>query len=117
MTATSISGTARENTADAFGNLIDLARLRTGSAHAEVCEFCNTINMGAARTCKCCARKLPAFYGSESACLMAVRTGSPSLARLWGQWLGRGCAAADAVVAQLAWAIGQPLMPRARPGS
>jgi hypothetical protein len=50
----------------AFGSLIDLARLRTGDATAEICEACNTINLGSARFCKGCSHKLPAFYAAMS---------------------------------------------------
>ncbi|MGR4871951.1 hypothetical protein ACIPRI_24145 [Variovorax sp. LARHSF232] len=57
---------AHESSGHAYGNLIDLARLRMGSAHAQVCEVCNTINRDSARLCKCCAYKLPAFYASAS---------------------------------------------------
>lgn len=49
----------------AFGNLIDLARVQTGNSSAEICEACNTINMGSARHCKCCSHKLPAFYAAR----------------------------------------------------
>ncbi|MGJ7506017.1 hypothetical protein [Variovorax sp. GT1P44] len=48
----------------AFGTLIDLARLQVGAPSAEICDACNTINMGSARHCKCCSRQLPAFYGT-----------------------------------------------------
>ncbi|MBT2325657.1 hypothetical protein J7E62_25315 [Variovorax paradoxus] len=51
----------------AFGNIFDLARLRAGTTSAEICEACNTINMGSARFCKGCSHKLPAFYGVENA--------------------------------------------------
>jgi hypothetical protein len=46
----------------AFGSLIDLVRLRVGASTAEVCDACNTINLGSARYCKCCSHKLPCFY-------------------------------------------------------
>ena len=49
----------------AFGNLIDLARLQSGTGSAEICEACSTINMGSARFCKCCSHKLPAFYAGR----------------------------------------------------
>jgi len=49
---------------DAFGSLVDLARLQIGSPSAEICDACNTINIGSARHCKCCAHKLPAFYAA-----------------------------------------------------
>lgn len=46
----------------AFGSLIDLVRLQVGASSSEVCEACNTINMGSARFCKCCSHKLTGFY-------------------------------------------------------
>lgn len=63
------SDTTPEPSAVAFGNLVDLARLQVGTPTAEICDACNTINMGSARSCKCCSRKLPAFHavGKESA--------------------------------------------------
>ena len=67
MATASFIAPARGVPDNAFGNLIDLARLRAGtSANAEVCEVCNTINMDSARLCKCCAHKLPAFYASAN---------------------------------------------------
>ena len=48
----------------AFGTLVDLARLRFGSSSAEVCDVCNTINIGSPRYCKGCSHKLPAFYAA-----------------------------------------------------
>ena len=56
------SETARTSTPVAFGSLVDLARLQMGSPSVEICDACNTINMGSARYCKCCLHKLPAFY-------------------------------------------------------
>ncbi|MDM0034740.1 hypothetical protein QTI33_21580 [Variovorax sp. J22P271] len=49
---------------EAFGSLVDLARLQIGTPSAEICDACNTINIGSARHCKCCAHKLPAFYAA-----------------------------------------------------
>jgi len=50
----------------AYGNLVDLARLQLGSsASAEICDACNTVNLGSARHCKGCAHKLPAFYAAD----------------------------------------------------
>ena len=60
----SASDTMAESSAIAFGNLVDLARLQVGTPSAEICDACNTINMGSARYCKCCSRKLPAFYAA-----------------------------------------------------
>jgi hypothetical protein len=51
----------------AFGSLIDLAMVRTGAVSVEVCEACSTINLGAARFCKGCSHKLPAFYSEQPA--------------------------------------------------
>ncbi|MDM0001977.1 hypothetical protein QTI24_25455 [Variovorax sp. J22P240] len=45
----------------AFGSLVDLARLQVGRPSAQICDACNTINMGSAHSCKCCSYKLPAF--------------------------------------------------------
>lgn len=67
MTAASLhlrepAGTPR---AVAFGSLVDLARLQVGTPSAEICDACNTINMGSARHCKCCSHKLPAYYAAN----------------------------------------------------
>lgn len=107
MTATSFPGPARESTADAFGSLIDLARLKTGWAHAEVCEHCNTINMGAVRLCKCCAHKLPAFYVIESPRRESVRAHLPNFQH-YVQLAGGCYATLRSVVAHLASVIAQP---------
>ena len=48
----------------AYASLFDLARLRAGAETAEICEACNTINIGFARFCKGCSHKLPAFYAA-----------------------------------------------------
>lgn len=66
MTAVAVAS-ASSHPDVAFGNLIDLAMLRTGAVSVEVCEACNTINLGAARLCKGCSHKLPAFYGATPA--------------------------------------------------
>lgn len=50
-----------------YGNLMDLALLRTGLGSTEICEACSTINLGSARFCKGCTHKLPAFYDDERA--------------------------------------------------
>jgi hypothetical protein len=49
----------------AYGSLIDLAMLRTGTVSAEVCDACSTINLGSARFCKGCNHKLPAYYVAD----------------------------------------------------
>ena len=48
--------------ATAFATLVDLARLRFGASSSEICDVCNTINIGSPRFCKGCSHKLPAFY-------------------------------------------------------
>lgn len=48
----------------AFGNLVDLARLKFDTASAEICDVCNTINFSHAHYCKGCSHKLPAFYAA-----------------------------------------------------
>jgi hypothetical protein len=68
MTAAAIFVTERRTASSsiAFGNLIDLARLQAGTTSAEICDACSTINMGTAQFCKCCSRKLPAFYAARN---------------------------------------------------
>jgi hypothetical protein len=46
----------------AFGSPLDLVRLRSEPALAEVCEACQTINARHARFCKGCDGKLPAYF-------------------------------------------------------
>lgn len=48
----------------AFGSLLDLMRLRSEPAQAEVCEACQTINARHARFCKGCDGKLPAYFAT-----------------------------------------------------
>ena len=63
MTAVeSLAEAAPAPSGTAFGSLIDLLRLRIGVGSAEVCDACNTINIGSARYCKCCSHKLAGFY-------------------------------------------------------
>ena len=64
MTTTTLGNTSSSEEV-AFGNLIDLAMLRTGAVSAEVCEACSTINLGSARFCKGCNHKLPAYYTAD----------------------------------------------------
>ena len=51
----------------AFGSLLDLVRLRSEPAQAEVCEACQTINARHARFCKGCDGKLPAYFATMDA--------------------------------------------------
>ena len=46
----------------AFATLVDLARLRLGACSTEICDVCNTVNLGSRPFCKGCSHKLPAFY-------------------------------------------------------
>ncbi|VTU41049.1 hypothetical protein H4CHR_05783 [Variovorax sp. PBS-H4] len=50
-----------------FGSLLDLVRLRSAPAQAEVCEVCRTINARHARFCKGCDGKLPAYFAAVEA--------------------------------------------------
>ena len=54
----------RPPVAVAFGSVLDLVRLRSGPAQAEVCEACQTINPCHARFCKGCDGKLPAYFAT-----------------------------------------------------
>jgi hypothetical protein len=49
----------------AFASWLDLAQMRIGDVPAEACDACNTVNLRHTRLCRCCAHKLPAFYGSR----------------------------------------------------
>lgn len=69
----------------AFGNLADLARLQVGTACAEICDACNTINMGSARYCKCCSHKLPAFYTATKDDAEGLRMRDATLLT-WHSW-------------------------------
>ena len=57
-------GSAGASPVEAFGSLMDLARLQASAFEAEICDACNTINKGSARYCKGCTHKLPAFYAA-----------------------------------------------------
>lgn len=63
--ATWLSDPMAMQPAVAYANLVDLARLQLGGSSAEVCDACNTVNLGSARYCKGCAHKLPAFYAAD----------------------------------------------------
>ena len=58
----------------AFGNLLDLARLRRAAAGAqvEVCEACQTINAPHAYFCKGCDGKLPGYFAALDAGTLAA---------------------------------------------
>ena len=59
-----LSEPAATQPAVAFANFVDLARLQLGRSSAEICDACNTVNLGSARHCKGCAHKLPAYYAA-----------------------------------------------------
>ena len=63
----------------AFGSLIDLALLRTGAVSGEVCEACNTINLGASRFCKGCSHRLPDFYAAGNTMHSPAAQGATAL--------------------------------------
>ena len=62
--ATWVSDSSQARSADAFGSLMDLARLNFDSSSGDKCGVCNTINFGHANFCKGCSHKLPPFYAS-----------------------------------------------------
>ena len=72
ITADSFAEAAPAPSGTAFGSLIDLVRLRVGASSAEVCDACNTINLGSARYCKCCSHKLAGFYVAKGLGTMAA---------------------------------------------
>jgi len=59
-----ISERPKPAAAVAFGSVLDLVRLHSEPAQAEVCEACQTINARHARLCKSCDGKLPAYFAS-----------------------------------------------------
>ena len=75
-----LSDTAVAQSAVAYASLVDLARLRFGSSTFEICDVCNTVNVGSAHYCKGCSHKLLAFYAAcgDDLKLPAVHE-SPSL--------------------------------------
>ena len=86
MTSTAIgNGNASASADIAFGNLIDLAMLRTGAVSAEVCEACSTINLGSARLCKGCNHKLPAYYAADVDDTAATKAGPSPLLHGWAR--------------------------------
>jgi len=52
-------------TAVTYASLVDFARLQFGSSAVEICDACNTVNLGAAQYCKGCSHKLPAHYAAH----------------------------------------------------
>jgi hypothetical protein len=72
----------------AFGGWLDIARLflrRSGTA-AEVCEACQTINLGSTGFCKGCKGKLPGYF----AVLRAVESTASSDGESWVTGRTRG---------------------------
>ncbi|MEJ8853627.1 hypothetical protein WKW79_03560 [Variovorax robiniae] len=98
----------------AFGNLLDLARLRLGGASAETCDACNTINPVHALSCKCCAHKLPAFHarmrrGIGGGMMNAMLMCRKALAEAERAWTATN--AVLSLMGRSPW-----VAPRARPG-
>jgi hypothetical protein len=91
------SDNAGTSTSVAFGSLVDLARLQMGSGSVEICYACNTINMGAARSCKCCSHKLPAHY--------AAKEGTDALRRKLFPWHALGMPAQASVMDFAAFSV------------
>ena len=92
----------------AFGTLVDFARLRVGTPLAEICDMCNTINMGSARHCKCCAHKLPAFYAYQECGEGQARQGR---ALAFGRKLRTGICGGFAAIGRKIAASGQRAKP------
>ena len=57
-----LSEPAAARTGCSFASLVDLARMQFGTSQVEICDACNTVNLGSAHHCKGCAHKLPAYY-------------------------------------------------------
>lgn len=62
--ATWLSDPSASQTACTFASLVDLARMQFGVSSVEICDACNTINLGSAHHCKGCAHKLPGYYAA-----------------------------------------------------
>ena len=62
-----------------FATLVDLARLRLGAPSSEICDVCNTINVGSRLYCKGCSHKLPAFYAQVQAADASAGTGESQI--------------------------------------
>lgn len=90
MSASAISHSDREmQSAVAFGNLADLARLQVGTDSVEICNASKTINQGSARYCKCCSHKLPAFYTATKDNVKGLRMRDAVLLT-WHSWRSLG---------------------------
>jgi hypothetical protein len=66
-------------TAVTFASLVDLARIQFGASKVEVCDACNTVNLGAARYCKSCSHKLPPYYAAHEDERALARLEEPSV--------------------------------------
>ena len=62
--ATWLSDPSASQTSCTFASLVDLARMQFGASSVEICDACNTVNLGSAHYCKGCAHKLPAYYAA-----------------------------------------------------
>ena len=62
-----------------FGGLVDLAGLQVGTASAEICDVCSTLNLGSARYCKCCSHEFPAFHAFTEDGMELLRVREASL--------------------------------------
>lgn len=80
-----LSEPAVAHTGCSFASLIDLARMQFGSSQVEICDACNTVNLGSAHYCKGCAHKLPAYYASyeEDPKLPRLEESTLPLRRKW----------------------------------
>jgi len=68
----------------AFGSLIDIASLQAGTTPAEICEACNTINMGAAMLASAALTTAGVLCGQEFR--RSDATGQADTHRAWAAW-------------------------------
>lgn len=67
-----------------YASLVDLARMQLGNSNVEICDACNTVNLGSAHCCKACLHKLPAYYAAreEAAPMPRMKADSLPLGRV-----------------------------------
>jgi hypothetical protein len=66
----------------AFGDLLDLVRARRPVFSGEICDACQTINLGSRRFCKGCEGRLPAYYAR-------AESGTKPTAGMFPKWTVR----------------------------
>ena len=96
----------------AFGDLLDLARFHKEIFPNEICDVCQTINLGSRRFCKGCTGRLPAYYATSDATSGAVAALQQpvSRARLQARRPPLASACLGALVLVVAAAAGLPMI-------